>query len=50
MNYRKISQAIGRQHRENMLRTLLGRIESAKAKGDQALVEQLEKERQSLGL
>ena len=50
MNYRKLSQETGRQHRENMLRTLLSRIESAKAKGDQALVEQLEKERQSLGL
>lgn len=50
MNYRKSIQETGRQHRENMLRTLLNRIESAKAKGDQALIEQLEQERRYLGL
>lgn len=50
MNYRKTSQETGRRHRENVLRSLLSRIESAKAKGDQALLNQLEKERQTLGL
>jgi hypothetical protein len=49
MNRRMVSREAGRLHRENMLRTLLHRIEVAEATGNQALVEQLKKEKQELG-
>lgn len=50
MNRRMISRETGRLHRENMLRTLLHRIEIAEAMGNRVLVEQLRKEKRELGL
>lgn len=50
INRRAQTQETGRLHRENMRRTLIQRMEVAKVNGNQQLVEQLEKERLSLGL
>jgi hypothetical protein len=47
---RMVSRETGRLHRENMLRSLLHRIEIAEATGNRVLVEQLSKEKQELGL
>jgi hypothetical protein len=46
--YSDLQSRTRRLHRENMMRSLMHRIEAAK--GNQVLTEQLQKEQQELGL
>lgn len=41
--------SVAQAHRENMRRSLQHRLEVARAKGDQALIELLEQERRQIG-
>ncbi len=50
MNRQLAQQEARRMHRENMLRTLLQRLEAAKASRNETLIEQLEQEKKELGL
>lgn len=50
INHSALNQQAQQSHRENMRRTLLERMEAAKAQGDKALLAKLENEQKELGL